>query len=137
MKFFRPSKSTVRVGPLIYTIYQAMDSEGRAALREFVSGASPKREIIAVFPSTTPEMAQAVLSQLQHVPTGRNSRKGASGLGTPGVLGDYIFWVTGDFPEPLLRELAVLFHRLAAEAGVEEKNIRMGSPSSDQLKELP
>jgi hypothetical protein len=131
MKFFRTSKSRVRVGPLIYSIYQAMDSENRAALREFVSGASPKHEITAAFPSTTPEMAQAVLSQLQHAPTGRKSVKGAVGHGD-----GYMFYVTGDFPEPLLNELAVLFHRLAAEAGVEEK-IVMGSPSTDQLKELP
>src|SRR5450830_1598529 len=122
--------SRVYVGPLLYGIYEGMDSKSREAFKNFVAGSSPKHEFTATFPSMPAEVAQSYLAQLQHAPIGKNSV-----LGATGNEGGYIFWSTGDARDALL-QLAGVFKNIADEAGVEPK-ILFGSPTTDQLKELP
>lgn len=124
-------KKKIYVGPLLYRIYDSMDWNKKTAFKDFVSGVSPKREMIATIPSITGRVAQTILSQLQDVPTGKNSRKGAVGSGD-----GYIFYISGDFPDSVLYDLANLFNDFAISAKV-TPTILQGSPSTDQLKELP
>jgi len=119
----------VYVGPLLYRIYEGMDSKSRAAFKKFVAGASPKHELTATFPSMPAEVAQSYLAQLQHAPKGKNSV-----LGATGDESGYIFWSTGDAQDALL-QLAAVFQNIADEAGV-VPTILFGSPTTDQLKEL-
>ncbi len=127
MKF---GKSRVYVGPLLYVIYEGMDGPNREAFKNFVAGASPKHELTATFPSLPAEVAQSYLAQLQHAPIGKNSVLGATGNES-----GYIFWATGDVRDALLG-LAGVFQNIADEAGVDPK-IHFGSPTTDQLRELP
>jgi len=51
--------SRVYVGPLLYGLYEGMDSKSREAFKNFVTGASPKHELTATFPSMPAEVAQS------------------------------------------------------------------------------
>jgi HEAT repeat protein len=122
--------SRVYAGPLLYGLYEGMDSKSRESFKNFVASASPQHEFTATFPPMPAEVAQSYLAQLQHAPKGKNSVLGATGNES-----GYIFWSTGDSRDALL-QLAGVFKNIADEAGV-DATILFGSPTTDQLKELP
>lgn len=120
----------VKVGPLLYWVYEQVNSAGKATIKKYVRGASTKHEIVGVIPSIKVDVAQEILSLLQMLEIGKNSVAGAVDLGY-----GFIIYVTGDFPDSISNDISVLFAEFAQRANVEPKILR-GKPTKDQLKEL-
>lgn len=126
------AKGDARVGPLLYAMYEKVDSENRLKLKKFLSQAPSGCEIVATYTSLPIQFAQTAMSSLQDMTAQKRVPKGSVVLGgeTFGTS-SIILYAKGDIPKEIFDLIILKFKSLPG--GVVES----GYVSPNDLKELP
>lgn len=130
--FGKGSKSSPRVGPILRSLYDQVDSGNRAALERFLARAPSGCELVATYKSAPLDAVQSLLSAVQQ-----------SGLLGSGVVGAEVFgdgvavYMKGDFEEDDFVVLTAMFMESAAKSGFEVASFAAKRFGPEDLGELP
>jgi hypothetical protein len=123
---FGKVKGDARVGPLIYALYQTVDSRNRPKLKKFLAQAPSGCEIVATYKYLPIQLAQATVSSLQKM-----LPRGSAVIGGE-VWGDgCIIYIKGDIPSEIYDVIRSQLQRLPT------GEVSSGYVPPNNLKELP
>ena len=121
-------------GPVIFSLYDELSPDNRAALRESLSGAPSGSEIVAAYKNAPDNLADLILKLHP-----RKSLPGPGVIGAAWVGDRLVIYVVGDFPEDAVAGLAETLRGYGAILGRDVRDIEVASGrfGPDELKELP